>query len=248
MPTCRVCRYRFEGTRCPICGHRPPPLRPARARATPARARRAVVRAPARPPRQIRGGPTIEGIVHQTAGPHQEPAPLSFWKFASGLLGIMVFAPLLIMLWMFKVAFRIAFGILGFGFRGGGGGRSWYDEIFIFNIVSRLLHRDEPVHVYHHIIQAPNHLMNARQVGEFQVGRVYPGHRVRLNGKWQSGTFVIQSGRNLTLGTELRLRRDSWATFFWILMGIAVFGFLLLAGLSNVPRPQSSVDRPESTC
>ncbi len=122
MPTCRVCRYRFEGTRCPICGHRPPPLRPARARATPARARRAVVRAPARPPRQIRGGPTIEGIVHQTAGPHQEPAPLSFWKFASGLLGIMVFAPLLIMLWMFKVAFRIAFGILGFGFRGGGEG------------------------------------------------------------------------------------------------------------------------------
>lgn len=238
MPTCSLCRNVYTGARCPVCGQQAgsdgpqrvpsgrvpsPPAVPAEAAPMPIVAAAPVGRAQG----------DLEGIVIRTHGPQQMKAPISPAKVCFGLLLCLALAPILFFLWLFKLSFRIAFGILGFG--GRGSGRSLSDEIFMFHIAGTLFRRSEPIPVYQHVVETPGRLVSARQEGEFSDGRIFPGHRVRLNGRWRNGTLVIDSGQNLTLGTDLCLRRPAWGVLVGILLAVIILGTLFLHNISSLP-------------
>jgi len=174
----------------------------------------------------------LAGTVIQTDGPSQAEGKRDFWRLASTALLVIIFSPLLVGVWAFLTAWRLALGIMGIRL---GGGRGLLGEIVTFHLLGNAFRRPEPISVYHHVIDTGAGLVSARQEGEFQDGRIIVGHRVRLHGRHRGGTLVIEGGCNETLGTRLSHRVSPWKPGLVFLLLLTSAQFLVCAVLSAGP-------------
>lgn len=186
------------------------------------------------PARSGDAGFPVVGTVAQIQGPFQIPAPFDGWKIGSLILLLVIFLPISIALAILSFCIGIALWMLGAG-HSGGKNRSWLDDIIAFQIIGRLFQRAEPIQLYQLVVETPSGMVGVRQEGELADGRIYSGHRVRLRGRFQRGTFIMRSGSiNETLGTELNFRSSRWRVALPILFFLFLFEWTFLLTLPQV--------------
>jgi hypothetical protein len=249
MPTvaCSACGQLFSGSvgePCPYCIHLPEAVR------YPVPAARDVEAGPEPhrvPERESRGrgdrlpanpGPggrnQIEGTVLQTFGPSQAQGRRDAWRLGSTLLLLVALCPVVLGFWAIALAWRLVLRIAGLR---GGGGRGLFSEIVAFHLVGNALRTPEPIPVYDHVVDTGTGLVQARQEGEFQEGRILAGSRVRLQGRLRGGTLVIEEGFNETLGTQLSFRPSPWRVVFALLFLLVVTELAFLAAYAPPTLP-----------
>lgn len=168
----------------------------------------------------------ISGTVTRTEGPFFQDHQTDNWRSACTALLVIALGPLILIIFIFSFALKIALAILGF--RNSGHGRSLIDEIFTFHLISAIFRRPEKCPVYMHVLQTENEAIGVRQIGEFTDGRIFVGDRVRLIGRWKGGSFIMGSGGvNETLGMELNFPDSPWKKIFFVVL----FGAVVVWGL-----------------
>ncbi len=172
-------------------------------------------------------GVTLEGIVRQSHGAMQGQALANSWKAATMMVVFVGLLPLMIILLMVRMAFRVAM-LLVFRSAAPTESRSLFGELFSQGILSRLGQPAEARSIYTYVVESSGRLLNVRQEGDFVDGRIYPGNTVKLRGVWRGGTLVLRSGENVTLATRLTLPGNGWRSGFFV--AVVVIG-LLYAGL-----------------
>lgn len=144
---------------------------------------------------------TIQGIVTEIDGPHQMRAPKDSRKILGITIGALLLMPILLFIYLMKFSFRMAFRILGYNL--GRPNKSLIDEIFIFHTASSLFKERKNIPFYNHVVKTKDRLVCARQEGEFSSGQIFLGNQLRLSGKMQNGTLIIEYGFNETLRADL---------------------------------------------
>lgn len=244
MPVCVRCRHAYAGRTCPACGGAAsgPPVLAARGGAAHLAAARMHAPAPVAHGAHVvpgrAGADEVAGVVLQTHGPTNMPAPTDIWRLGCILLGIVIAIPIVALLWLPVLAIRLAIGLV-FGF-GRGRGRSLLDEIVFFRGIELLTRRPDPVPVYRHVVDTDRGQRSVRQEGEFIDGHPFVGHRVQFEGRLRGGTLVVERGYNETLQTPLGLRPTPWRGMLIGLLAVAAIEysvlFLVLAGGAGMGR------------
>lgn len=238
---CQSCGHPISGMsgeRCPICLSLPGPVgaNPSVMPALSVDAERSVNAPRCDVGIVRRGAPigpaevnVIEGTVLQTYGPSQAEGRRDWWRLGATLLLIGALLPVFVGLWAVLFTWRLVLGMVGLRI---GGGRGLFGEIVAFHLVGNALRTPDPVPVYDHIVDTGAGLVQVRQEGEFQDGRIFVGNQVRLHGRRRGGALVILEGFNHTLGTSLSFRASPWRPAFVLLFLLLAGGFAVLVALA----------------
>lgn len=233
MPICATCRSAFAGRSCPACAAPlvrsmvpTPRLRAGRPSALVA-ADAGVLARERRRASGWGGNGTVAGVVVQTHGPTNMPAPADPWRMGCIALGILLLFPIAAALWLVVLAIRLVVGLI-FGFGRSGGGRSLLDEIIFFRGMEMLTRRPDPVPVYRHVVDTDDGQRSVRQEGEFVDGHPFVGHRVRFDGRFRGGTLVVERAYNETLQAPLTLRGTPWRALLAALLALVAIEYATL--------------------
>ncbi|RMH78718.1 MAG: hypothetical protein D6681_19835 [Calditrichaeota bacterium] len=159
----------------------------------------------------------LEGTVLSVSETRHEPADFNTYRFFSILLILLGLLPLVLLYITFRIAFAIIFRMLGFR-----PGMTFFGHFF-WIMVGRGHSggREEPV-MNAVIRTSTGEQRTVRIKGHLVRGSLQSGDRVALNGRWDGGTLLFRRGRNLTTGSELRLRPNYWKPVFFILLAAAL--------------------------
>ncbi len=244
--TCQVCGHPFSsppGDPCPLCLSDPSmaegdaSLTRVECLGRDASLEHGSAHARGAPPEARRDLPldadVVEGKVLRTYGPSQAEGRRDWWRLGSTLLLAGALFPLFLGFWAVLLAWRLALGMVGLRM---GGGRGLFGEIVAFHLVGNALRTPDPVPVYDHVVDTGAGLVQVRQEGEFQEGRIFVGNRVRLRGRRRGGAFVVVEGFNETLGTRLSFRESPWRAVFVLLFLLLAGGLAVLVALAPLGR------------
>lgn len=126
------------------------------------------------------------GTVLNVVNAGREPPDTNFYKFFTILMIVLMLLPFVIIYVIFKIAWRIFFGFLGFR-----SGSSLFGHFF-WIMVGRDHGGQSDVPVQNVIIETPSgNRVNVRIKGYLIRGSINPGDLCGLNGRWEGGTYCF---------------------------------------------------------